>query len=150
MAAESDSVVSATQASADTNAKVDVNTLEQTDAAVFNEARSWAYNLKKLADDTQAFDQRVRQTYFDLEVERARANNRYSEMLSQETLIALSENRGARQRDVYHSEDRFWNPDEVAQLTKSVPAHLDALTTATIYQLFSRLPGGVQQPGGSA
>lgn len=139
MPAISDSEVSASQASSDTSAKQDINTIEQTDAAVFNEARSWAYDLKKLADDTTSFDQRVRSEYHDLAVERARANNRISEMLSQETVIALAEQRGARARDVYHSEDRFWNADEVAQLTKNVPAQLDAMTSALIFQLFSKL-----------
>lgn len=139
MPANSDSEVAATQAAADTSAKQDINTIEQTDAAVFNEARSWAFNLKKLADDTQSFDQRVRAEYHDLAVERARANNRFHEMLSQETLIALAENRGGRARDVYHSEDRFWNINETDMLAKNVPAQLDAMTSALIFQLFSKL-----------
>lgn len=139
MPAASNSEVDATQASSDVNAKVDINTLEQTDAAVFNEARSWAYNLKKLADDVSSFDGRVRNEYFDIASERARANNRFSQMLNQETLIALAEQRGARARDVYLSQDRIWNMNEETWALKNVPFQLDALTTAAIFQLYSKL-----------
>lgn len=141
MPAVSNSEVDASQASSDVNAKVDINTLENLDAAVFNEGRSWAFNIKKLADDTQTFDQSTRTIYRDLEVERARSNNRFNDLLSHETLYALAEQRGSRARDVYHSEDRFWNLDEQTISRTQV----DAMTSAVIFQMWSKVQANSTQ-----
>lgn len=116
----------------------DINAIESLQSGLVTETRVHNANLKRNLLNHESLDLGTLSEYADVRAERARFNNRFSEAMGMELVYGMAEQRGARARDVYHSEDRFWNNDEVAELTAKTPVQLDIASSAALIELLKK------------